>query len=43
MSKGYILSVQWSEADQVKKEAYNQLAKNALEKTGGKIITTAKN
>ena len=42
MSKGYILSARRSEADPVKKVAYNFLARNALEKAGGKIIAMAK-
>ena len=42
MSKGYILSAHRSEADTVKKAAYNLLAKDALEKAGGKIIAMAK-
>ena len=42
MSKWYILSAHLSEADPVKKEAYNLLAKDALEKAGGKIIAMAK-
>ncbi|MDB4220844.1 hypothetical protein N9809_02090 [Amylibacter sp.] len=42
MSKGYILSAQRSEADPVKKVAYNLLARNALKKAGGKIIAIAK-
>ena len=35
MSKGYILSTHRSEADPVKKAAYNLLARNAFEKAGG--------
>ena len=42
MSKEYILSAHRSEADPVKKAAYNLLARNALEKAGGKIIAMAK-
>ena len=42
MPKGYILSAHRSEADTVKKAAYNLLAKDALEKAGGKIIAMAK-
>ena len=42
MSKGYILSAHRSEADPIKKAAYNLLAKDALEKAGGKIIAMAK-
>ena len=42
MSKGYILSAHRSEADPVKKESYNLMAKDALEKAGGKIIAMAK-
>jgi uncharacterized protein (DUF1330 family) len=36
--KGYISSAHRSEADPVKKAAYNLLAKDALKKAGGKII-----
>ncbi|MDA9074082.1 hypothetical protein N9K21_01820 [Amylibacter sp.] len=42
MSKGYILSAHRSEAYPLKKAAYNLLARNALEKAGGKIIAMAK-
>ena len=42
MQKGYILSAHRSEANPVKKAAYNLLAKDALEKAGGKIIAMAK-
>jgi hypothetical protein len=42
MLKGYILSAHRSEADPVKKAAYNLLARNAFEKAGGKIIAMAK-
>ena len=42
MSKGYILSTHRSEADPVKKAAYNLLARDALKKAGGKIIAMAK-
>ena len=42
MSKGYILRAHRSEADPVKKAAYNLSARNALEKAGGKIIAMAK-
>ena len=42
MPKGYILSAHRSEANPVKKAAYNLLAKDALEKAGGKIIAMAK-
>ena len=42
MLKGYILSAHRSESDPVKKAAYNLLARNVLEKAGGKIIAMAK-
>jgi len=42
MSKGYILSAHRSEANPVKKAAYNFVARNAFEKAGGKIIAMAK-
>ena len=42
MPKGYILSAHRSEANPVKKAAYNLLAKDSLEKAGGKIIAMAK-
>ena len=42
MPKGYILSAHRSEANPVKKAAYNLLTKDALEKAGGKIIAMAK-
>ena len=42
MPKGYILSAHRSEANPVKKAAYNLLAKDVLEKAGGKIIAIAK-
>jgi len=42
MSKGYILSAHRSEADPVKKEVYDLMAKDALEKAGAKIIAMAK-
>ncbi|MDA9300583.1 hypothetical protein N9Q00_03030 [Amylibacter sp.] len=42
MSKGYILCAHRSEAYPLKKAAYNLLARNALEKAGGKIIAMAK-
>ena len=42
MSKGYILSSHRSETDPVKKTAYNLLAKDALEKAGGKIFAMAR-
>ena len=42
MPKGYILSAHRSKANPVKKEAYNLLAKDALEKARGKIIAMAK-
>ena len=37
MAKGYFLSVHRSEADPIKKAAYNLLARNALEKAGEKL------
>ena len=42
MAKGYFLSAHRSEADPIKKAAYNLLAKDALEKTGGKVIVMLK-
>ena len=42
MAKGYFLSVHRSEADPIKKAAYNLLARDALEKAGGKVIAMAK-
>ena len=42
MAKGYFLSAHRSEADPIKKAAYNLLAKDALEKAGGKVIAMAK-
>ena len=42
MSKGYILSAHRSGENPLKKAAYNLLAKDALEKAGGKIIVMAK-
>ena len=42
MPKGYILSAHCIEANTVKKAAYNLLAKDALEKAGGKIIAMAR-
>ena len=42
MSKGYILSAHSNEADPIKKATYNLLAKNVLEKAGGKIIAMTK-
>ena len=42
MPKGYILSAHRSEANPVKKVSYNLLAKDALEKAGGKIIAMAR-
>jgi len=42
MAKGYFLSAHRSEADLIKKAAYNLLAKDALEKVGGKVIAMAK-
>ena len=41
MAKGYFLSAHRSEANLIKKAAYN-LSKDALEKAGGKIIAMAK-
>ena len=38
MAKGYFLSAHRSEADPIKKAAYNLLARDALEKAGGKVI-----
>ena len=37
MAKGYFLSVHRSEADPIKKAAYNLLARDALEKAGEKL------
>ena len=42
MPKGSILSAHRSKVDPVKKAAYNLLAKDDLEKAGGKIIALAK-
>ena len=42
MAKGYYLSAHRSEADLIKKATYNLLAKDALEKAGGKVIAMAK-
>jgi hypothetical protein len=42
MAKGYFLSAHRSEANLIKKAAYNLLAKDALEKAGGKVIAMAK-
>ena len=42
MAKGYFFSVYRSEADLIKKAAYNLLARDALEKAGGKVIAMAK-
>ena len=42
MAKGYFLSAHRSEADPIKKAAYNLLARDALEKAGGKVIAMAK-
>ena len=42
MPKGYILSAHRSEANPVKKAAYNLLAKDALENAGGKIFAMAR-
>ena len=41
MAKGYFLSAHRSEADPIKKAAYNLLARDALEKAGGKVIAMA--
>ena len=38
MAKGYFLSAHRSEANLIKKAAYNLLAKDALEKAGEKVI-----
>jgi len=38
MSKGYILSAHRSEADPVKKAAYNLLVRNALERLEVKLL-----
>ena len=42
MAKGYFLSAHRSEADPIKKAAYNLLARDALEKAGEKVIAMAK-
>ena len=42
MAKGYFLSAHRSEANLIKKAAYNLLAKDALEEAGGKVIAMAK-
>ena len=42
MAKGYYLSAHRSEANLIKKAAYNLLAKGALEKAEGKVIAMAK-
>ncbi|MDA9244380.1 hypothetical protein N9O98_02820 [Amylibacter sp.] len=42
MAKGYFLSAHRSYADPIKKAAYNLLARDALEKVGGKVIAMAK-
>ncbi|MDA9896274.1 hypothetical protein N9D98_09585 [Amylibacter sp.] len=42
MAKGHFLSTHRSEADPIKKAAYNLLARGALEKAEGKVIATAK-
>jgi hypothetical protein len=42
MAKGYFLSAHRSETDLIKKAAHNLLAKDALEKAGGKVIAMAK-
>ena len=41
MAKGYFLSAHRSEADPIKKAAYNLLARDALKKAGGKVIAMA--
>ena len=41
MAKGNFLSAHRSEANLIKKAAYNLLAKDALEKAGGKVIVMA--
>ena len=41
MAKGYFLSAHRSEADLIKYAAYNLLARDALEKAGGKVIAMA--
>jgi len=41
MAKGYFLSANRSEADPIKKTAYNLLARDALEKAWGKVIAMA--
>ena len=41
MANGYFLSAYRSEADLIKKAAYNLLAKDALEQAGGKVIAMA--
>jgi len=42
MAKGYFLSAHRSEANLIKKAAYNLLARDALEKAGGIVIAMAK-
>lgn len=42
MAKGYFLSAHRNVADPTKKAAYNLLARDALEKVGGKVIAMAK-
>ena len=42
MAKGYFLTAHKSEADPIKKAAYNLLARDALEKAVGKVIAMAK-
>ena len=42
MVKGYFLSAHRSEADPIKKAAYNLWARDALEKAGEKVIAMAK-
>ena len=41
MAKGYFLSAQRREFNKIKKAAYNLLARDALEKAGGKVIAMA--
>ena len=42
MAKGYFFSAHRSEADPIKRAAYNLLARAALEKAEGKVISMAK-
>ena len=41
MAKGHFLCAHRSEADPIKKAAYNLLARDALEKAGEKVIAGA--